>query len=539
MRDRLLLGRLSRLSRFQHQAYRQQSTNASGSASRAPFRRVWAPASAGILLLGSGAGYLLSHPPNDDRDLAPSAVYDDPLDAFSYKALNASTLHYRQASGTSLLCSWAVYYACGLPWLIDAAPTMLRAMDAFRRNVPFLGDACFFVMKGFLRATFFGKFVAGEDVPQCKQTMDQLESLGAGGLLSYSAEAEEGQGNVQSEPLQPDIETNMEAISLASSYPEGIPAGQAATKPTWVAIKVTGFLKDPTVLIRASEALENSSAWQRGTLGYTPEIFPSSLMLSDSDQFALRSLVTELRRMLSVAKANGVRIDFDAEQSWFQTALDHMVHSLALEFNSDSVIVYNTYQCYRKDALERMQRAHHMCTASKAAFGAKLVRGAYMVAERQRAQRLNRESPIWEDKPGTDKCFDDCANYMLEALQEDLQQAQKKATLPRAGVMIASHNPGSVRKVLETLRSRNVIKPREDGKLVMSNELRERLVFGQLYAMSDGKILTSLSCFFAYDIPLIISFDSLDHSVELNPGAASRPRELPSSCCQVPCFRIC
>lgn len=532
MRDRLLLStRLIKLSR-QHAPYRQHFSSVNSKHPGARRRKpLWTPASTAataVLLAGSGAGWLLSHPPEELADLADPAVHEDPLDVFTYKNLNASTLHYRQASASSLLCSWAVYYACGLPWLIDAAPSMLRGMDAFRRNVPFLGDACFWVMKGFLRATFFGKFVAGEDVAGCKETMDQLEALGAGGLLSYSAEAEEGQTNLQSEPLQPDIETNMEAISLAAQYPLGIPAGQATTKPTWVAIKVTGFLKDPSVLIRASEALESSSAWQRGTLGYAPEIFPPSLMLSDSDQHALDSLITELRRMLTVAKASGVRLDFDAEQSWFQTALDHMVHSLAQEFNSDSVIVYNTYQCYRKDSLERLQRAHSLCSSSKAAFGAKLVRGAYMVAERERAARLNRESPIWEDKAGTDDCFDDCAKYMLEAVQDDLKAGQSQTpTLPRAGVMIASHNPGSTRKVLEILRARGVMPSREDGKLIMSNELRERLTFGQLYAMSDGA-LRNLCYMPSFFLPLIFCWCpfSFNDGPELDSGVARRPTEL-------------
>lgn len=39
-------------------------------------------------------------------------------------------------------------------------------------------------------------------------------------------------------------------------------------------------------------------------------------------------------------------------------------------------------------------------------FGAKLVRGAYMVIERQRAQERGYPSPILDTKEGTDESYD-------------------------------------------------------------------------------------------------------------------------------------
>lgn len=44
--------------------------------------------------------------------------------------------------------------------------------------------------------------------------------------------------------------------------------------------------------------------------------------------------------------------------------------------------------------------------ADAAMQAAKLVRGAYMVLERQRAKDKKYESPIWEDKAHTDANFD-------------------------------------------------------------------------------------------------------------------------------------
>jgi len=48
-----------------------------------------------------------------------------------------------------------------------------------------------------------------------------------------------------------------------------------------------------------------------------------------------------------VKKRNG-RIFIDAEQSYFQTAIHKLVLELQEQYNQERVIVYNTYQCYRK-----------------------------------------------------------------------------------------------------------------------------------------------------------------------------------------------
>jgi hypothetical protein len=48
-----------------------------------------------------------------------------------------------------------------------------------------------------------------------------------------------------------------------------------------------------------------------------------------------------------VKKRDG-RVFIDAEQSYFQTAIHKLVLELQEQYNRERVIVYNTYQCYRK-----------------------------------------------------------------------------------------------------------------------------------------------------------------------------------------------
>ena len=45
----------------------------------------------------------------------------------------------------------------------------------------------------------------------------------------------------------------------------------------------------------------------------------------------------------------------DAEQTYLQAALGYLVLVLQAKFNKDEPVVYNTYQCFRKDTLARLQ----------------------------------------------------------------------------------------------------------------------------------------------------------------------------------------
>lgn len=44
-------------------------------------------------------------------------------------------------------------------------------------------------------------------------------------------------------------------------------------------------------------------------------------------------------------------IFIDAEESWIQKAIDELANSMMSKFNTQEVIIYNTFQLYRKDRL--------------------------------------------------------------------------------------------------------------------------------------------------------------------------------------------
>lgn len=98
-------------------------------------------------------------------------------------------------------------------------------------------------------------------------------------------------------------------------------------------------------------------------------------------------------------------------------------------------------------------------------FGAKLVRGAYMEQERQRAKEMGYEDPINENYDATTAMYNKSFIYCLEEI--------KKKPIGRISVMIASHNEQTVKYAVEKMEEYN-IKPSD-----------RVICFGQLLGMCD------------------------------------------------------
>merc|ERR1712048_558361 len=101
----------------------------------------------------------------------------------------------------------------------------------------------------------------------------------------------------------------------------------------------------------------------------------------------------------------GVRVMIDAEWVAIQPVIDHLAISMQREFNQDGPIVFNTYQTYLRGAFDECKTDIARSRREGWAFGAKLVRGAYMVSERERAEELGIPSPVWDTYEESKRVF--------------------------------------------------------------------------------------------------------------------------------------
>lgn len=119
-----------------------------------------------------------------------------------------------------------------------------------------------------------------------------------------------------------------------------------------------------------------------------------SAVLDENERALFRRMKERLRKLCALAKSLNVRLMIDAEHTYYQEGISAITNDLAREFNTDYPVVFSTYQLYLKDGLANLKTDLERAKTGNYKFAAKLVRGAYMVLERKRAEDMGYEDPI-------------------------------------------------------------------------------------------------------------------------------------------------
>lgn len=283
-------------------------------------------------------------------------------------------------------------------------------------------------INGIIRNTIFKQFVGGETLEDSATVTKQLGSYGVQVILDYGVEAKEGEENFDNV-----TEKIIQAVEFAATQ-DNVP---------FVGIKITG--------IASMDLLE--------TLNEAPRL-RSGIHDSESENAAWDRVRDRMYAICDVAVEKGVGILIDAEETWIQDPIDKLAFELMAIYNKEKAIVYNTYQLYRHDRLHFLKISHQLAKEGKFLLGAKLVRGAYMEKERERALQKNYPSPIQDNKEATDIDFDAAANYCIEHKDS-------------ISMVLASHNEQSNMNMVNQM-----------AQLGLSNN-DTRIHFSQLFGMSD------------------------------------------------------
>ncbi|KAB5549099.1 hypothetical protein PHYPO_G00063400 [Pangasianodon hypophthalmus] len=195
----------------------------------------------------------------------------------------------------------------------------------------------------------------------------------------------------------------------------------------------------------------------------TGHLEPLLSRFTDEEEQQMKRMLQRMDSLAKHAVENGVRLMVDAEQTYFQPAISRLTLEMQRIFNLHKPIIFNTYQCYLKEAYDNVTIDVELSRREGWYFGAKLVRGAYMHQERQRAAEIGYNDPINPDYESTNRMYHRCLEYVLEEIYHNRV----------ANVMVASHNEDTVKFTLEKMNQMG-LSPREN-----------KVYFGQLLGMCD------------------------------------------------------
>ncbi|MBT7815209.1 L-proline dehydrogenase [Polaribacter sp. Hel1_33_96] len=181
--------------------------------------------------------------------------------------------------------------------------------------------------------------------------------------------------------------------------------------------------------------------------------------LTSKEEEEWNRVVARFHKVCKLAVKKDVPLLIDAEESWMQKSADELIEELMELYNKEKAIVFNTLQMYRHDRMNYLKELHKRAKEKNFYIGIKVVRGAYMEKERERAEEKGYPSPICTDKKATDLNYDTAIKYMMEQ--------------PKMALFAGTHNENSSYLVMDLAKTHNI--------KVDDN----RLWFGQLFGMSD------------------------------------------------------
>uniref|UniRef100_A0A8C7UEL5 Proline dehydrogenase n=1 Tax=Oncorhynchus mykiss TaxID=8022 RepID=A0A8C7UEL5_ONCMY len=453
---------------------------------------------------------------------------------------------YKSKDNLELLRSLVVFKLCSYDLLVDKNKELMDISKFV------LGKKAF---EQFMKMTFYGQFVAGEDHKSIKSLIQKNRAFGVGSVLDYSVEEDLTQEDAVTKEMDSCVSaTEKEGMSMdhrekqykahqqfgdrrggvtgartyfysdeakcdqhMETFLKCIKASGGSSVDGFSAIKMTALgrpqflLKFSEVLVKwkrffsflaaqqgrdGMEALEQRLELQplqvhrTHRVGETIDRLDWNSLIDDrikiSDLLVVPNLETgqlepllnkfteeeekQMKRMLqrldvlaNHAEEHSVRLMVDAEQTYFQPAISTLTVEMQRIYNRGKPVIFNTYQCYLKEAYDIVTMDVELSRREGWFFGAKLVRGAYMYQERSRAEEIGYEDPINPDYETTNMMYHKCLDYILDEIVLNRN----------ANVMVASHNEDTVK---HTLRRMN-----ELGLTPTEN----KVYFGQLLGMCD------------------------------------------------------
>ena len=276
-------------------------------------------------------------------------------------------------------------------------------------------------IRSLVKATIYPQFCGGETLEESLSDVEGLAKYNVFSVLDYGVEAESTESSEEET-----ADMLMKIMDFAGTHPD-VPI---------ISCKLTGLIK-----FEILEKLHIGTA------------------LTEEEQQEYERFYSRVNKICAKGAEKGVALFIDAEETWIQNPIDAIVHDMMEKYNKEKVMVWNTFQMYKKEALNDIKKFHEQAKG-KYFYGAKLVRGAYMEKERERAEKMGYPSPIHDSKEGTDADFDKGLTYCVN-------------NIDTMATCAATHNEASSHHLVNLINEKGLPKD------------HPRIFFCQLYGMSD------------------------------------------------------
>lgn len=348
---------------------------------------------------------------------APVISFDNTEFAFEYK------------TDKQLRKARFLFSLMGKPWIVKLGTRL--APWSIRAGLP---------VKGIIRGTIFQQFVGGETLEQTAVVAKKLGEYNVQVILDYGVEG----GHNGEKGFDQSTEEFIRVIQYASTQPN----------TPFMSVKVTGIARFGLL-----EKLDTLMHAAEGTL--MKRFLKAVENLEAEEKEEWHRVRHRMMRICESAASGKLGVFIDAEETWIQDPVDALTILMMDTFNKERCVVYNTLQHYRHDRLAFLKAMHEAAIERNFILGAKLVRGAYMEKERNRAAEMGYPSPIQPDKESSDRDYNEGVKYCIDHLD-------------RIALVVASHNEYSNLYAVQLMQEKG---------LPLNHP---HIHWSQLYGMSDN-----------------------------------------------------
>ncbi|MCP9235315.1 proline dehydrogenase family protein [Lewinella sp. JB7] len=303
---------------------------------------------------------------------------------------------FRHLSDARLLGTRRLFRLMGNRWLTRIMGSLgLRAVEY---NLP--------GAEWMVKNTVYQQFVGGVSLEEAIPVIEILAERGVDSILDFGAE-----GKATERGRDDALEESLRAVEFAASTDSVIGA----------VVKLTSIIP--------FELLE--------------QLNDTTIDFENITDDKLKKGLERLDRICRLGRERGSEVYIDAEESWIQHSIDQICERMMSRYNCEKHTVFTTCQMYRHDRLDFLKTSHLRARQDGYKLALKVVRGAYMVKERKRAEATGKPSPIQPTIEATHRDYDAAIAYCVEHHDE-------------IACCLASHNEASTVKLIRAMQEKGI-----------------------------------------------------------------------------------